>query len=125
MESINTYDPGSEFYLEEGCYIVELHNTTTDAGCSIARARLEPGKTTELHCLMDIIERYVIVSGRGEVTIGGQAPQPVGVMDVVTIPAGTSQRIHNVADTDLIFLCVCTPRFDAESYIQLTSKDSE
>jgi mannose-6-phosphate isomerase-like protein (cupin superfamily) len=40
-------------------------------------------------------------------------------MDVVTIPAGVSQRIHNVGDTDLIFLCVCTPRFDAGGYIQL------
>lgn len=119
MEAINTYDPGSEFYLEEGCYIIELHNTAADTDCSIARARVEPGITTELHCLRDIIERYVIVAGRGEVTIDGQAPEPVGLMDVVTIPAGVSQRIHNVGDTDLIFLCVCTPRFDAGGYIQL------
>ena len=122
MEAINSYDPGSEFYLEEGCYIIELQNTGADSGCSIARARVEPGITTELHCLREIIERYVIVTGRGEVTIDGQAPESVGVMDVVTIPAGVSQRIHNVGDTDLIFLCVCTPRFNTENYIQLNQQ---
>ena len=122
MEAINSYDPGSEFYLEEGCYIIELHNTAADTDCSIARARVEPGITTELHCLRDIIERYVIVAGRGEVTIDGQAPEPVGVMDVVTIPAGVSQRIRNTGDSDLVFLCVCTPRFAEEKYIQLAAQ---
>ena len=105
-----------------GVYIVELHNTDTDADCSIARARVEPGVTTELHCLRDIIERYVIVSGRGAVEVDGQAPAAVAAMDVVTIPANRSQRICNTGDSDLVFLCVCTPRFDGEKYIQLSPK---
>lgn len=122
METINPFSPADEFYLDEGCYIVELHNTDTDADCSIARARVEPGVTTELHCLRDIIERYVIVSGRGAVEVDGQAPAAVAAMDVVTIPANRSQRICNTGDSDLVFLCVCTPRFDGEKYIQLSPK---
>lgn len=122
METIKSFRPDSEFYLQEGCHIVELHNTGTDAGCSIARARVEPGMTTELHCLRDIVERYVIVSGKGEVEIGGQLPVAVGAMDVVIIPAAVSQRIRNTGDSDLVFLCVCTPRFDPEKYLQVTAE---
>ena len=122
METINPFRSTDEFYLDEGCYIVELHNTDTDAGCSIARARVEPGVTTELHCLRDIVERYVIVSGRGVVEVDGQPPAEVAVMDVVIIPANHSQRIRNTGDSDLVFLCVCTPRFAAEKYIQLAPK---
>jgi mannose-6-phosphate isomerase-like protein (cupin superfamily) len=119
VETIKPFRPDEEFYLDEGCYIVELHNTDTDAGCSIARARVEPGVMTRLHCLRGIVERYVMVAGRGEVEIDGQAPVTVAAMDVVTIPPGVSQRIRNTGDSDLVFLCICTPRFDAEKYMQL------
>ena len=120
METIDPFRPETEIYLEEGCYIVELHNTGTDTDCSIARARVEPGMMTELHCLRGIVERYVMVAGRGEVEINGQAPAAVAPLDVVTIPAGVSQRIRNTGDIDLVFLCVCTPRFETEKYMQLT-----
>ena len=119
METIDPFRPETEFYLEEGCYIVELHNTGTDTDCSIARARVEPGMVTELHCLRGIVERYVRMAGWGEVEINGQAPAAVAPLDVVTIPAGVSQRIRNTGDIDLVFLCVCTPRFEAEKYMQL------
>ena len=122
MHTIDPFRLTDEFYLDEGCYIVELHNTDTDTGCSIARARVEPGVTTALHCLRDIIERYVIVSGSGAVEVDGQAPAAVAAMDVVTIPANCSQRIRNTGDCDLVFLCICTPRFAAEKYIQLAPK---
>ena len=122
MQIIKAFRPDSEFFLEEGCHIVELHNSADDAGCSIARARVEPGKTTELHCLRDIVERYVIVSGSGEVEIDGKAPVAVAAMDVVIIPAAVSQRIRNTGDSDLVFLCVCTPRFDQKKYRQVTTQ---
>ena len=119
METIKRFQPATEVYIEEGCHIVELHNLETDADCSIARARPEPGKTTRLHCLHGIIERYVIIEGEGEVIVGDQPPQAVRELDVVNIPAGVSQSISNMARTDLIFLCICTPRFVAENYQDL------
>jgi mannose-6-phosphate isomerase-like protein (cupin superfamily) len=119
METIKRFQPDTETWIEEGCHIVELHNTEMDADCSIARARLEPGRTTRLHCLHGTVERYVIIEGAGEVIVGDQPPQTVRELDVVNIPAGVPQSISNTARTDLIFLCVCTPRFVAENYQDL------
>ena len=119
METIDRFQADTETYIEEGCFIVELHNSTADGDCSIARARLEPGRATRLHCLRGILERYVILEGMGEVIVGDQPPQTIGALDVVHIPAGISQSISNAAQTDLIFLCICTPRFVAENYQDL------
>lgn len=123
MATINRFQPETETYMEEGCYIVELHNSEADADCSIARARVAPGMTTRLHYLSGILERYVIIEGQGEVTVGDQPMQSVHALDVVNIPAGVPQCICNTGPADLIFLCICTPRFVAEKYRDLASKD--
>lgn len=119
METISRYQPDSETYIEEGCFIVELHNSEADSTCSIARARVQPGMSTRLHCLKGILERYVILEGEGAVSVGSQPQQTVRELDVVTIPAGVSQSISNTGHADLIFLCICTPRFVAENYQDL------
>ncbi len=113
---ISKFKPETEFYTDEGCYIVEIHNCEEDEGCSIVRARVSPGVTTRLHALDGIAERYVILDGEGVVEIGRDRPTPVRPTDVVAIPAGAAQRITNVGNTDLLFLCVCTPRFRAHAY---------
>ena len=119
MEMVKKYRPGSEFFIDEGCYITELYNTDSDTACSIARARVAPGMTTKLHCLRDSIERYVILEGRGEAEIGDQGPVAVAAMDVVLVPAGVPQRITNNGSADLVFLCICTPRFVTDNYLDL------
>ncbi len=116
MDTIERYNPAMEYFIEEGCHITELHNTVEDDGLSIARARLEPGSATRLHCLSQTIERYIIIEGQGSVEIGDQPSADVRPMDVVNIPAGVSQRITNTGETDLFFLCICTPRFKPEAY---------
>lgn len=105
-----------EYYFDEGCFILELSNSSTDPDVSIARARVEPGMTTKLHRLNGVIERYVILSGEGEVEVGGQDLQHLSAGDVVIIPSLCSQRITNSGDEDLIFLAVCTPRFTKNVY---------
>ena len=47
------------------------------------------------------------------------APTLVGPGDVVVIPAGVPQQITNVGDADLVFYCVCTPRFRPDGYESL------
>ena len=56
-------------------------------------------------------ERYLIISGKGRVEVDGILPTEVETGDLVVIPAGKNQRIENIGDTDLLFYCICTPRF--------------
>ncbi len=119
MENVEHFGTHGEFYTDERCYITELHNTDADEDCSIARARVEPGVTTRLHRLEGTIERYVILEGTAEVVVGDAAPVEAGVLDVVNIPAGSEQCITNTGEGDLVFLCICTPRFRQQNYIVL------
>lgn len=109
-------DESSEYFFEEGCYILEVSNSEKDAELSVARARLTPNTETRLHRLNKTIERYIIISGDGEVTVGEQKNVSVSANDVVIIPENCPQMIRNSGDNDLIFLVVCTPRFLPENY---------
>lgn len=116
---ISRFVSDSEFHTDERCHIVEIQNSDDDPGCSIARARVEPGVTTQLHALCDTAERYVILSGVARAVIGGEPTPLLGPLDVVSIPAGVSQQITNTGSEDLVFLCICTPRFRQENYRDL------
>lgn len=113
---IKKYDDSREYYFAEGCFINELSNTANDPELSIARARLEPGKTTRWHFLSDTTERYVILEGSGRVEVDKLEPQKVIAGDVVVIPARAHQRISNTGQNDLVFLAICTPRFVESAY---------
>ena len=116
--------PEEEYYFKEGCHILELSNRPDDPAVSIARVRVMPGVSTRRHRLQGITERYVILSGDGLVSIGGQAPQPVASGDVVVIPPRCTQRIANRGSTDLVFLAICTPRFFLEAYEEVGSAEA-
>ncbi|MES9974053.1 cupin domain-containing protein [Candidatus Thiodiazotropha sp. LNASS1] len=113
------HDASKEYFFQEGCYINELSNHEEDGDLSIARARVEPGVTTRLHRLNHSVERYCILSGMGRVEVEGLPIQIVSAGDVVLIPSGCYQRICNTGDEDLIFLALCTPRFQRGDYIEL------
>lgn len=119
MKTISRFNQSTEFETQERCHIVEIHNVETDPDCSIARARIEPGVTTCLHKLTGIIERYVILSGHGEVMVAGEDPVAVSALDVVVIAEGATQAITNTGTQDLVFICVCTPRYRQERYVHL------
>jgi mannose-6-phosphate isomerase-like protein (cupin superfamily) len=112
-------EASTEYFYEEGCWIQELLNQSSQPDLSIARARVAPGQRTRWHALADTAERYVVTAGTGLVEVGDLPPTAVGPGDVVTIPPGCRQRISNTGATDLIFLAVCTPRFVPESYRDL------
>lgn len=108
-------DPAGEFFTPERCHIRELFNLPSWPDASVARARVEPGITTQLHALTGIREIYVIETGEGVVEVEGRVAA-VGPGDRVDIPAGAPQRITNTGPEDLIFLCLCSPRFVPEAY---------
>ena len=111
-----------EIWTSERCYIQELLNDPELPDVSVARTRVEPDVTTELHSL-DILEVYVIERGQGLMRVGDAAPWPVGPGDTVAIPAHEPQQITNCGDSDLLFHCVCVPRFTPASYTSLEAED--
>lgn len=115
-ETISCIDSGAEFYTPEQCYIIELSNTPDDPEVSIARARVAPGVTTRWHRLAGTTERYLIIEGKGRVEVGSLPPQEVGAGDVVLIPPSCPQRIANIGQGDLVFLAICSPRFEQAAY---------
>ena len=107
-----------EYFFKEGCFIQEWHNTEDDEACSIARVRVEVAKITKLHAVKNTMERYVLLEGMANMTVGDKTWK-VGPGDVVVIPPGTPQKIENLGNIDLIFLAICAPRFLQENYVEL------
>ena len=116
---ISRRDEAREYFMREGCHILELANSPDDPDVSIARARVMPGVTPRWHRLHGIAERYVILSGHGRVEVGDLPPADVGPGAVVRIPPLCRQRISNVGDDELIFLAICSPRFRDAAYEDL------
>ena len=103
----------NEYLTPEHCYIAE---NFSDKDVSVARATVKPGVTTKAHHLKKIQEIYIITAGTGRVAFSGSEPTMVSTGDVIVIPAGASQKITNTGKTDLVFYCVCTPRFTEACY---------
>lgn len=114
--AIHSLQKQNEFYTSEGCFITELCNSPADGEASVARARVLPGVTTRWHRLRNISERYVILEGQGQMEVGDLSPTQVEPGDVVLIPPNCRQRITNLGDSDLLFLCICIPGFRVEAY---------
>jgi cytosine deaminase len=81
-------------------------------GCSIAHAIVPVGESTLPHTLNRSVELYYILAGHGEMHIGGERA-PVRTGQIVYIPPGTRQFIRNTGTTDLIFLCIVSPKWEA------------
>ena len=108
----------TEYYFKEGCYIEEWLNHPDQPDMSVARVRVVPHSVTKLHALNNTTERYVILSGKGLVTVAGES-WAVQDKDIVIIEPGQTQKIANQTDQDLIFLALCTPRFEQQNYLQI------
>ena len=87
-----------EVWSEERCYITELLNDPAHPEVSLARCRVEPGVTTQLHRLA-VVEWYVVSDGQGRMELGQDPPFLIAPGDVVRIPAGTPQRVTNVGES--------------------------
>lgn len=111
-----------EYFFREGCYISEWWNSSADPDCSIARVRLPEGQTTLPHRLMGTVERYVILEGKG-IFYSEQQQESLKSGDVVWIADGAVQSIENSGPGDLIFLAICTPRFEEKNYRDCGGED--
>ena len=108
-------DKEKEFYTDEKCHIIEMMNIPEIENVSVSQARVEPGITTQSHAL-HFDEIYYILEGEGKMQINNEERRQLYKGDLAFIKRGSSQRITNSANTDLVFLCICTPRFKSEGY---------
>jgi len=83
-----------------------------DGNYSLAYAVLVPGAKSLKHKLATD-EVYFILSGRGEMHINDETAQ-VSFGDVIDIPPNSVQRIKNIGNSDLSFLCLVSPFWKAE-----------
>lgn len=110
-------NPDKEIYTKEKCHILEILNTSDFQDYSLAQARVEAGVTTEWHWLKNTDELYFILSGEGLMEIGEDFKKEVKKGDAIFIPKMEKQRIQNTGNMDLIFLCICTPRWESDNYL--------
>ena len=82
-------------------------------GCSIAHAIVPAGESTLPHLLNSSVELYYILTGTGEMHIGTEQA-PVREGQIIYIPPGARQFIRNAGNTDLIFLCIVVPKWQAD-----------
>ena len=115
---MSTDSTPKEVWWSERCFITELMNDPAYPQVSLCRCRVEPGVTTQLHTLT-VHEWCVIDTGEGLFELDGADPFQVNPGETVSIPPGTPQRITNTGQSDLIFQCVCTPRFTPDCYESL------
>jgi mannose-6-phosphate isomerase-like protein (cupin superfamily) len=116
-------DQATEYDFRVGCRILELANSAADPGLSNGRARLATGTTTRWHRPRETSKRYVILSGRGRVELGGPCRRPrPGRGAVVQIPPLCRQRISPSGPQERGFPALCTPRFQPECYEDLAEE---
>ena len=108
-----------EFFTGERCYITEILNDPANCDLSLARCRVLPGVTTQLHALSAVCETYLIEHGTGVMDGGAGRELAVAPGDTVTIAPGQAQRIRNTSEVDLVFMVICRPRFTPECYVNL------
>jgi mannose-6-phosphate isomerase-like protein (cupin superfamily) len=103
----------SAFTTKDGSEIRELlaYRNSCIRKQSLAEARLPVGAQTTLHYHPQTEEIYYILTGTGQMTIGGVG-QLVGPGDAIAIPPGLTHTIRNVGTETLIFLCCCAPGYE-------------
>ncbi|MDP3066325.1 MAG: cupin domain-containing protein [Methanobacteriaceae archaeon] len=82
-------------------------------GFSLAHTVLEVGESSQQHRLKNSTEVYFILELEAIMQIDNETGS-LKKGQVVYIPPGSRQRIENKEETDLKFLCVVSPAWDAE-----------
>ncbi len=111
--AVTSFLAGDHTVIQE---ILHPKNDPVELNYSLAYARLDPGHHSLPHILENSSELYIIVKGKGRVSIGGKK-QEVGEGQVVFIPAGEEQWIENTGRNQLEFYCVVSPPWSAEQEI--------
>jgi len=83
-----------------------------DVRYSLAHAKLRPGQISLFHRLKSS-EVYYILEGEGEMYIDNEKEKVISG-EVIYIPPNSIQRIKNIGEGDLSFLCIVDPAWRPE-----------
>ena len=104
-----------EFLAGDHTVLREILHPAKEAlalGHSLAHARLGPGLASTPHRLASS-EVYVLVAGRGRMTIDGEE-RDVMAGDTIYIPPHATQHIRNLGEEALVFFCLVEPAWRPE-----------
>ena len=106
------YERLETYITKDGSAIRELMHPDTQGNSkqSLAEAVVPPGIKTALHLHQQSEEIYFIVAGEGTMTLGENSFN-VTVGDTICIAPNTPHQIFNFTQTDLKFLCACSPAY--------------
>jgi mannose-6-phosphate isomerase-like protein (cupin superfamily) len=90
--------------------LLSRHNSSI-RNQSLAEARLAPGAATAPHHAVTE-EIYYILSGAAEMTVGTET-RAVVPGDAIGVPPGAIHAIRNTGSEELVFLCTCSPGYEA------------
>jgi len=111
---IRSLSDAHAFTTADGSTIRELHglDVSSARGQSLAEATLAPGQATERHYHREAEEIYFVLSGEGELELGGER-KVVAPGEAALIPPGAWHRIR-AGSAELRFLCCCAPPYRHE-----------
>ncbi|MES2224118.1 MAG: cupin domain-containing protein [Patescibacteria group bacterium] len=113
----------SEFVAGDGTKLRELFNPLKDKELdlrySFAHATIAPGNISLAHKLKTS-EVYYILKGKGLMYIDGEEKE-VSEGDIIYIPPFAEQKIKNIDNIDLEFICIVDPAWKPEDEIILNS----
>ena len=82
-------------------------------GFSVAHAILKPDESSLPHRMKSSVEVYYMLEGNGLMHIENESAE-VGPNQTIYIPPNTTQWIENIGNSDLKFLCMVYPPWNAE-----------
>ena len=100
------------YTTKDGSTIRELMHPDThgNRNQSLAEAIVPAGAKTELHLHKNSEEIYFILAGEGEMTLGDHKFH-VTAGDTICIAPNIPHQIFNFAQSELKFLCACSPAY--------------
>lgn len=85
---------------------------------SLAEIVIKPGRQSQAHYHNLIEEVYYLLAGCGLLTVG-QETSTVRAGDTIVIPPGTSHKIANTGETELVMIVTCAPAWHVEDNVFL------
>ena len=85
---------------------------------SVAYVMIPAGKSSQLHYHPEAEESYYILQGKARMILGDEEAT-ILPGQVVLIPPETPHKITNVGESDLAFLAVCVPAWEATNTVPL------